>query len=59
MISFLEEVMHDPELLTQERKAAGNIIRQVMQVTKGRAVISLSPQMGVLMQGGEGTRPGP
>uniref|UniRef100_A0A8C5SXK3 Ras protein specific guanine nucleotide releasing factor 1 n=1 Tax=Laticauda laticaudata TaxID=8630 RepID=A0A8C5SXK3_LATLA len=29
VISFLEEVMHDPELLTQERKAAGNIIRQV------------------------------
>lgn len=27
MISFLEEVMHDPELLTQERKAAANIIR--------------------------------
>lgn len=55
MISFLEEVMHDPELLTQERKAAGNIIRQVIRVTKGRVAISLSPQMGVLMQGGEGT----
>lgn len=27
VISFLEEVMHDPELLTQERKAAANIIR--------------------------------
>lgn len=27
MIGFLEEVMHDPELLTQERKAAANIIR--------------------------------
>ncbi|CAO2634038.1 Ras-specific guanine nucleotide-releasing factor 1 [Lemmus lemmus] len=26
VISFLEEVMHDPELLTQERKAAANII---------------------------------
>lgn len=26
-IAFLEEVMHDPELLTQERKAAANIIR--------------------------------
>uniref|UniRef100_A0A8C5SY92 Ras protein specific guanine nucleotide releasing factor 1 n=1 Tax=Laticauda laticaudata TaxID=8630 RepID=A0A8C5SY92_LATLA len=30
VISFLEEVMHDPELLTQERKAAGNIIRQAV-----------------------------
>lgn len=27
IIAFLEEVMHDPELLTQERKAAANIIR--------------------------------
>lgn len=27
VIGFLEEVMHDPELLTQERKAAANIIR--------------------------------
>lgn len=26
-IVFLDEVMHDPELLTQERKAAANIIR--------------------------------
>lgn len=29
VIGFLEEVMHDPELLTQERKAAANIIRWV------------------------------
>ena len=29
VIGFLEEVMHDPELLTQERKAAANIIRSV------------------------------
>lgn len=27
VIAFLEEVMRDPELLTQERKAAGNIVR--------------------------------
>lgn len=27
VIGFLEEVMHDPELLTQERKAAANIVR--------------------------------
>lgn len=26
-IAFLEEVMHDPELLTLERKVAANIIR--------------------------------
>lgn len=30
VIGFLEEVMHDPELLTQERKAAANIIRWVV-----------------------------
>lgn len=27
VMGFLEEVMHDPELLTQERKAAANILR--------------------------------
>lgn len=32
VIGFLEEVMHDPELLTQERKAAANIIRLVFTV---------------------------
>lgn len=47
--------MHDPELLTQERKAAGNIIRQVMQVTKRSIVISLLPEMGVLIQAGDRT----
>ncbi|GCC19205.1 hypothetical protein chiPu_0018266 [Chiloscyllium punctatum] len=31
VISFLEEVIHDPELLTQERKAAANIIRTLNQ----------------------------
>lgn len=31
VIGFLEEVMHDPELLTQERKAAANIIRLVFR----------------------------
>uniref|UniRef100_A0A4W3JPQ0 Ras protein specific guanine nucleotide releasing factor 1 n=1 Tax=Callorhinchus milii TaxID=7868 RepID=A0A4W3JPQ0_CALMI len=30
VIGFLEEVIHDPELLTQERKAAANIIRLVV-----------------------------
>uniref|UniRef100_A0A8D0HPI1 Ras protein specific guanine nucleotide releasing factor 1 n=1 Tax=Sphenodon punctatus TaxID=8508 RepID=A0A8D0HPI1_SPHPU len=34
VISFLEEVMHDPELLTQERKAAANIIRRGSTATK-------------------------
>lgn len=27
VICFLEEVMHDPDLLPQERKAAANIMR--------------------------------
>ncbi|XP_078097313.1 ras-specific guanine nucleotide-releasing factor 1 isoform X4 [Mustelus asterias] len=31
VIGFLEEVIHDPELLTQERKAAANIIRTLSQ----------------------------
>ncbi|XP_052045253.1 ras-specific guanine nucleotide-releasing factor 1 isoform X1 [Apodemus sylvaticus] len=31
VICFLEEVMHDPDLLTQERKAAANIIRTLTQ----------------------------
>lgn len=35
VIGFLEEVMHDPELLTQERKAAANIIRLVSVIAAG------------------------
>uniref|UniRef100_H2LVV0 Ras protein specific guanine nucleotide releasing factor 1 n=1 Tax=Oryzias latipes TaxID=8090 RepID=H2LVV0_ORYLA len=35
VIVFLEEVMHDPELLTQERKAAANIIRTLTQEDHG------------------------
>ncbi|XP_048811957.1 ras-specific guanine nucleotide-releasing factor 1 isoform X2 [Lagopus muta] len=35
VISFLEEVIHDPELLTQERKAAANIIRTLTQEDPG------------------------
>uniref|UniRef100_A0A3Q0T3M6 Ras protein specific guanine nucleotide releasing factor 1 n=1 Tax=Amphilophus citrinellus TaxID=61819 RepID=A0A3Q0T3M6_AMPCI len=35
VIAFLEEVMHDPELLTQERKAAANIIRTITQEDPG------------------------
>uniref|UniRef100_A0A8C6L0L1 Ras protein specific guanine nucleotide releasing factor 1 n=1 Tax=Nothobranchius furzeri TaxID=105023 RepID=A0A8C6L0L1_NOTFU len=34
VIGFLEEVMHDPELLTQERKAAANIIRLALTLTQ-------------------------
>ncbi|XP_016088536.1 ras-specific guanine nucleotide-releasing factor 1 [Sinocyclocheilus grahami] len=41
VISFLEEVMHDPELLTQERKAAANIIRTLTQEDPGDNQISL------------------
>ncbi|XP_054997613.1 ras-specific guanine nucleotide-releasing factor 1 isoform X3 [Sorex araneus] len=35
VIGFLEEVMHDPELLTQERKAAANILRTLTQEDPG------------------------
>uniref|UniRef100_A0A8C8JL58 Ras protein specific guanine nucleotide releasing factor 1 n=1 Tax=Oncorhynchus tshawytscha TaxID=74940 RepID=A0A8C8JL58_ONCTS len=41
VIAFLEEVMHDPELLTQERKAAANIIRTLTQEDPGDNQISL------------------
>ncbi|XP_063170292.1 ras-specific guanine nucleotide-releasing factor 1 [Candoia aspera] len=41
VIGFLEEVMHDPELLTQERKAAGNIIRTLTQDDPGDNQITL------------------
>ncbi|KAJ8003289.1 hypothetical protein DPEC_G00167880 [Dallia pectoralis] len=41
VITFLEEVMHDPELLTQERKAAANIIRTLTQEDPGDNQISL------------------
>ncbi|XP_062998834.1 ras-specific guanine nucleotide-releasing factor 1 [Elgaria multicarinata webbii] len=41
VISFLEEVIHDPELLTQERKAAANIIRTLTQDDPGDNQITL------------------
>uniref|UniRef100_A0A674MEE5 Ras protein specific guanine nucleotide releasing factor 1 n=1 Tax=Takifugu rubripes TaxID=31033 RepID=A0A674MEE5_TAKRU len=41
VIAFLEEVMHDPELLTQERKAAANIIRTLTQEDHGDNQITL------------------
>ncbi|CAL8293690.1 unnamed protein product [Boreogadus saida] len=41
VITFLEEVIHDPELLTQERKAAANIIRTLSQEEPGDNQISL------------------
>uniref|UniRef100_A0A4W6CKB1 Ras protein specific guanine nucleotide releasing factor 1 n=1 Tax=Lates calcarifer TaxID=8187 RepID=A0A4W6CKB1_LATCA len=41
VIAFLEEVMHDPELLTQERKAAANIIRTLTQEDHGDSQITL------------------
>ncbi|XP_069480283.1 ras-specific guanine nucleotide-releasing factor 1 [Ambystoma mexicanum] len=41
VISFLEEVIHDPELLTQERKAAANIIRTLSQEDPGDNQITL------------------
>lgn len=39
VIAFLEEVMHDPELLTQERKAAANIIRSCSVLSDSRITI--------------------
>lgn len=54
VIGFLEEVMHDPELLTQERKAAANIIRLVGWLTSrpwnlpvGREAVSTGDWNGV------------
>ncbi|KAF3832412.1 hypothetical protein F7725_026077 [Dissostichus mawsoni] len=41
VISFLEEVIHDPELLTQERKAAANIIRTLTQEDPGDNQVTL------------------
>ncbi|NWT17783.1 RGRF1 factor, partial [Vireo altiloquus] len=41
VIGFLEEVIHDPELLTQERKAAANIIRTLTQDDPGDNQITL------------------
>lgn len=41
VIAFLEEVMHDPELLTQERKAAANIIRYLLSTQQCGPVYSL------------------
>ncbi|NXD16903.1 RGRF1 factor, partial [Nothocercus nigrocapillus] len=47
VIGFLEEVIHDPELLTQERKAAANIIRTLTQEDPGDNQISLEEAEGV------------
>ncbi|XP_034291425.1 ras-specific guanine nucleotide-releasing factor 1 isoform X2 [Pantherophis guttatus] len=49
VISFLEEVMHDPELLTQERKAAGNIIRTLTQDDPGDNQITLEEILQMAM----------
>ncbi|KAM5291354.1 ras-specific guanine nucleotide-releasing factor 1 isoform 2-T2 [Glossophaga mutica] len=45
VIGFLEEVMHDPELLTQERKAAANIVRTLTQEDPGDNQITLEEVM--------------
>uniref|UniRef100_A0A3Q1HN71 Uncharacterized protein n=1 Tax=Anabas testudineus TaxID=64144 RepID=A0A3Q1HN71_ANATE len=52
VIAFLEEVMHDPELLTQERKAAANIIRTLTQEDHGDNQITLE-DVTQLMGGGK------
>ncbi|XP_060241523.1 ras-specific guanine nucleotide-releasing factor 1 isoform X2 [Meriones unguiculatus] len=55
VISFLEEVMRDPELLTQERKAAANIIRTLTQEDPGDNQITLEE----ITQMAEGVKPEP
>ncbi|XP_015728874.1 ras-specific guanine nucleotide-releasing factor 1 isoform X2 [Coturnix japonica] len=55
VISFLEEVIHDPELLTQERKAAANIIRTLTQEDPGDNQTTLEE----VMQMAEGVKPEP
>ncbi|XP_048185542.1 ras-specific guanine nucleotide-releasing factor 1 isoform X2 [Perognathus longimembris pacificus] len=55
VIGFLEEVMHDPELLTQERKAAANIIRTLTQEEPGDNQITLEE----ITQMAEGVRAEP
>ncbi|XP_051238235.1 ras-specific guanine nucleotide-releasing factor 1 isoform X2 [Dicentrarchus labrax] len=52
VIAFLEEVMHDPELLTQERKAAANIIRTLTQEDHGDNQITLE-DVTQLVEGGK------
>ncbi|TUH89299.1 Ras-specific guanine nucleotide-releasing factor 1 [Bagarius yarrelli] len=51
VISFLEEVMHDPELLTQERKAATNIIRTLTQEDPGDNQIALDHVLQMIDSG--------
>uniref|UniRef100_A0AAX7U523 Ras protein specific guanine nucleotide releasing factor 1 n=1 Tax=Astatotilapia calliptera TaxID=8154 RepID=A0AAX7U523_ASTCA len=49
VIAFLEEVMHDPELLTQERKAAANIIRTITQEDHGDNQIAIEDVTQLVM----------
>ncbi|KAF4072107.1 hypothetical protein AMELA_G00270520 [Ameiurus melas] len=51
VICFLEEVMHDPELLTQERKAAANIIRTLTQEDPGDNQIALEDVLQMAVGG--------
>ncbi|KAM9481619.1 ras-specific guanine nucleotide-releasing factor 1 isoform 2-T2 [Clarias gariepinus] len=51
VICFLEEVMHDPELLTQERKAAANIIKTLTQDDPGDNQISLEDVLLIAKSG--------
>ncbi|XP_030048758.1 ras-specific guanine nucleotide-releasing factor 1 [Microcaecilia unicolor] len=52
VINFLEDVIHDPELLTQERKAAANIIRTLSQEDPGDNQITLEE----ILQMAEGSK---
>ncbi|KAJ3596962.1 hypothetical protein NHX12_003362, partial [Muraenolepis orangiensis] len=53
VITFLEEVLHDPELLTQERKAAANIIRTLTQEDPGDNQINLEEVIRLAEEGGK------
>ncbi|KAM5292989.1 LOW QUALITY PROTEIN: ras-specific guanine nucleotide-releasing factor 1 [Ctenodactylus gundi] len=55
VIGFLEEVIRDPDLLTQERKAAANIIRTLTQEDPGDNQITLEE----ITQMAEGMKPEP
>uniref|UniRef100_A0A8B9Z023 Ras-GEF domain-containing protein n=1 Tax=Buteo japonicus TaxID=224669 RepID=A0A8B9Z023_9AVES len=50
VIAFLEEVIHDPELLTQERKAAANIIAEGVKAEpfENHSALEIAEQLTLL-----------
>ncbi|KAM4748317.1 ras-specific guanine nucleotide-releasing factor 1 [Rhinophrynus dorsalis] len=51
VIGFLEEVIHNPELLAQERKAAANIIRTLTQEDPGDSQVTLEEIEHMVLEG--------